>query len=94
VDETAERVRELLVERFAPSHFELRDDSAKHVGHPGATSGGGHYTVLIVAAAFEGRPLIERHRMVYEALGTLIGNEVHALALKTLTPAQWSAEAP
>lgn len=91
MDETADRVRKLLVERFAPEHFELRDDSAKHVGHPGATSGGGHYTVVIVAAAFEGRPLLERHRMVYEALGSLIGDEVHALAIKTLTPTEWSA---
>ena len=65
-------------------------------GIPGAraqvrdyTGGGDHFEVLVVAAAFEGKRLVERHQMVYGALGTAVdGRTIHALALKTLTPDQ------
>jgi BolA protein len=86
---TPERIESILRNRFRPTHFELTDDSAMHAGHPGAASGGGHYTVLIVADAFEGRMLLEQHRMVHDALRDLIGEEIHALALKTIPPSQW-----
>lgn len=53
------------------------------------TGSGDHFEVRVVAAAFEGKPLVERHKMVYEALGAAVdGRTIHALALKTLTPAQ------
>jgi BolA protein len=91
VEQTTERIRQVLIDRFRPSHLELRDDSDKHVGHPGAASGGGHYSVLIVAEEFHGHSPVERHRLVYEALGSMVGAEIHALGLKTLTPAEWSA---
>ena len=60
---TAARIEQILTERFRPQQFELRDDSALHVGHPGATSGGGHYHVRIVSAEFEGKTRLERHRL-------------------------------
>jgi acid stress-induced BolA-like protein IbaG/YrbA len=51
--------------------------------------GGDHFEVRVVAGAFEGKPLVERHQMVYAALGAAVdGQTIHALALKTLTPAQ------
>ena len=86
---TAEKIESILRERFQPSHLELTDDSAKHAGHPGASSGGGHFDVLIVSERFEGRTLLERHRMVNEALGDLIGGEIHALALRAIPPSEW-----
>jgi BolA protein len=89
MSDTAQRIESLLRARFKPVHFELGDDSAKHVGHPGATSGGGHYDVLIVAEAFEGKALLAQHRMVYEALDGMFGQQIHALALKTQAPSQW-----
>lgn len=89
MNDTAQRIEKILRARFEPLHFELRDDSAKHAGHPGATSGGGHYHVLIVAEAFEGQALLARHRMVNEALDGLFGQQIHALALKTIAPSQW-----
>ena len=53
------------------------------------TGGGDHFEVRVVAGAFEGKRLVERHQMVYAALGTAVdGQTIHALALKTLTPAQ------
>ena len=87
---TAEKIERRLRERFAPAHLEIADESAKHVGHAGAATGGGHYACLIVAEGFRGRAAVERHRAVYEALGDLMKREVHALALTTLDPEEWS----
>jgi len=54
------------------------------------TGGGDHWQVIIVSAAFEGKGLVEQHRMVNEALKEQIGDQrIHALALKTYSPAQW-----
>ena len=50
-----------------------------------------HYEALVVAAQFAGRTRIEQHKLVYGALGAAVGNEIHALALKTHTPEAWSA---
>ena len=47
---------------------------------------GVHFEARVVCAAFAGKLPLARHRMVYATLGTLMGNEIHALALKTLTP--------
>ncbi len=85
---TSQRLERILRERFAPELLEIQDESAKHVGHPGATSGGGHFKVRIVSAVFAGRSLLERHRMVYEALGEMIGGEIHALGLRTEAPGE------
>jgi len=71
--------------------LELTDDSARHAGHPGATSGGGHYRVDLVSAEFEGRTRVEQHRLVYQALGELIPTEIHALGLATRTPSEQQA---
>ena len=88
---TAARIERLLRARFEPQHFELGDDSAKHVGHAGASSGGGHYSVLVVSDAFEGLSRLERHRQVYAALGSLVGAEIHALAIQTIAASEWSS---
>ena len=54
------------------------------------TGGGDHWQVIIVSAAFEGKGLVEQHRLVNEALKEPIGDQrIHALALKTYSPAQW-----
>ena len=87
---TAQRIEARLRERLSPSHLEIVDDSAKHVGHPGAAAGGGHYSCVIVAEAFRGRPTLERHRAVYDAVGDLMKAEVHALALQTFAPEEWA----
>lgn len=86
---TAERIEARVRERLRPRHFELGDESAQHAGHAGAAAGGGHYRLLVVSSEFEGRTLLERHRMVYEALDDLMGREIHALSMRTLTPAEW-----
>ena len=86
------RLEGLLQEKFQPLHLEVLDDSAKHAGHVGARQGGGgHYVVTLVAGLFEGKTLVDQHRMVNEALKDLFGKDIHALALKTYSPSQWRA---
>ena len=89
-EETAGRIEEILRRELQPVHFELHDESAQHVGHPGATSGGGHYRVVIVSVRFEGLSLLKQHRLVHDALAELFGERIHALALKTVAPSAWS----
>ncbi len=48
-----------------------------------------HYAALVVAAEFEGKRSIQRHQLVYRSLGSLVGNEIHALSIKALTPEEW-----
>jgi len=81
---TTEQLRARLAE-LAPSFLELTDDSAAHAGHAGA-SGGGHYQLVIVAAAFAGKSAVERHRIIYQTLGTLMQGTVHALSIRALSP--------
>jgi acid stress-induced BolA-like protein IbaG/YrbA len=50
------------------------------------TDGAGHYEALVVSPAFRGKRSIQRHQMVYGTLGSRVGNEIHALALRTYTP--------
>ena len=82
--DTSARMRELLA-ALEPDSVEIRDDSAHHIGHPGAREGG-HYSVVVVARQFAGVPVQARHRMVYDALRTLMPGNIHALALKTIAP--------
>lgn len=49
---------------------------------------GVHFFARVVSASFAGKSMIEQHRMVYAALGDRVGNEIHALSLKTSTPEQ------
>ncbi|GJM10813.1 MAG: BolA family transcriptional regulator [Lysobacteraceae bacterium] len=49
---------------------------------------GVHFEAVVVTPAFDGKSKIARHRLVYQTLGTLMGNEIHALSLKTLTPTE------
>jgi BolA protein len=84
-EKRVEAIRQRLTEAFAPERLEIIDDSHKHAGHASA-KGGGHFTVQIVAEAFEGKKLLERHRMVYDALGNLMQGEIHALSIKAEPP--------
>jgi len=80
-----ERLRAVLQERLRPVRLEIRDDSAAHAGH--ASAGGlGHFQVRIVSEAFSGKSLVERHRMVHDALAALLQTDIHALALVTKSP--------
>ncbi len=79
-------IRERLAHELAPDSLEIIDESAKHAGHAGAASGGGHFIVHIVADAFRDKTLIQRHRLVYDALGDIMHREIHALSIQAKTP--------
>lgn len=82
----AAEIRRRLEQALAPESLEIVDDSAQHIGHVGAQGGGGHYTVTIVSPTFNGKPPIARHRLVYEALGNLMGANIHALSINAYAP--------
>ncbi len=83
-------IRERLQTVLSPVHLDITDDSHKHAGHAGAQSGGGHFNVTLVADIFTGQGLLQRHRMVYDALGTAMKNEIHALSIKAYTPQEFT----
>lgn len=85
MSDRATLIREQLTTALSPSALEIIDDSHRHAGHAGA-KGGGHFNVVITAEAFIGKSLIERHRMVYAAMGELLASEVHALSIQANTP--------
>jgi len=78
-------IRERLA-GLEPQSIELLDESGLHAGHPGAAAGGSHFRLTIVSPRFAGRDKLARHRMVYAALGPLMQREIHALAIRALTP--------
>ena len=84
-DETEAILRERLA-ALSPIHLELLDESAKHAGHQGAKGGGRHYCVLIISAAFSGKPTLQRHRLIYDTLGELMRSKIHALSIQAFAP--------
>jgi len=87
--ERIEKIKNCLA-ALKPNHLEIVDESHKHVGHPGAREGGGHFIVIIVSGVFKDKVLLERHRLVYEAVDALMGTEIHALSIKASTPAEYA----
>ncbi len=70
-----------------PVALELVDESAKHAGHASAAPGGEtHWSLSIVSPRFAGKATVARHRMVYDALGSLMQHPIHALAITARSP--------
>ncbi|TAN70787.1 MAG: BolA family transcriptional regulator [Methylobacter sp.] len=83
-----ELIRQLLNNAFKPELLEIIDNSPAHAGHAGARSGGGHYHVTIIAEIFEGRSLVQRHQLIYNALGDMMKQQIHALGINALSPSE------
>ena len=81
-----QRIADCLKAAFEPEDLLLKDQSHLHAGHAGAREGKGHFDVRIVSNAFAGKSLIQRHRLVYDALGDLMDTEIHALKIQAKTP--------
>ena len=79
-DPTAAEVKDFIAAGLECTHLEVEGD-------------GRHFFATIVAAAFEGRTRVQRHQCVYAALGDRMRAQIHALSMKTLTPAEWQAPA-
>ena len=90
-DQRIAQIRSLLAASLAPLECEVEDESALHAGHAGAAAGGGHYRLRLVTSCFEGQPRVARHRLVYDALHDMMQNDIHALAITALTPAEAGA---
>jgi acid stress-induced BolA-like protein IbaG/YrbA len=75
---TAADVQKFIAAGMDCAHLEVEGD-------------GRHFFATIVAAEFEGRSRVQRHQRVYAALGDRMREQIHALSMKTLTPAEWRA---
>lgn len=71
---------------FEPETLGVEDESYLHQGHEGAKDGRSHFRVLIIAEAFEGKNLIDRHRLIYAALDEMMRVDIHALAIDAWAP--------
>jgi BolA protein len=82
----AETIRQRLA-TLEPVSLDLFDESSQHAGHSGWREGGGtHWRLAIVSPRFAGQSAVARHRMVYQAIGELMHNPIHALAISAQTP--------
>jgi BolA family transcriptional regulator, general stress-responsive regulator len=82
----AERIRATLQLNLHAEVIDLVDDSHLHAGHAGARDGRGHFRVRIVSGEFAGLRTLQRHQLVYRALGALMQTDIHALSIEALTP--------
>jgi BolA protein len=87
---SAAEIEARLKEALAVEFLQVRDDSAKHHGHEGAKSGGGHFHVTVVSSAFEGKNRLARHRLVYDPLSDWMPARIHALSIDARTPSESS----
>ncbi len=72
---------------FSPDHLEVINESHNHNVAPGSST---HFKLIVVAAAFQGKTAVTRHRSLYGILGDELQNGVHALALHLYTPEEWA----
>ncbi len=85
-DDRVQRITETLTACFSPVSLTLEDDSHLHRGHAGASTGKGHFSLHITAAAFTGKTALARHRLVYGALSALFETDIHALSINAWSP--------
>ncbi len=86
--ERGSRIHDLLQAKLSPAHLLVKDQSHLHAGHAGAEDGKGHFDVNIVSDAFEGKTRIQRHRIIFDALGDMMQTDIHALSITARTPSE------
>ena len=86
--EIKKEIKKRLDEKLDLIHFEIKDFTGRHLNHK-LHEGGFHLETTIVSDSFTDKSLIERHRIVYDAMGELMKHQIHALSMKTLTKAEW-----
>lgn len=85
--QVGQRITQKLTDAFNPAELEVIDESHKHAGHAGARpEGETHFKVTIVADAFDGASLVQRHRLVNQALADELADRVHALTISANGP--------
>ena len=83
---TQATIEQRITDSLKPMHLEVINESDMHNVPPGSES---HFKVTVVSEKFEGKMLINRHRMVNEVLAQELDGQIHALALHTMTPDEW-----
>lgn len=84
---SAEQIQNLLTDALAPEYLNVADNTQAHARHAGIQqNGGGHFQVTIVADAFVDQTLVQRHQLIYKALGDLMHQQIHALGINAFTP--------
>ncbi len=81
-----DKIQQRLSDALQPASLEISDDSQQHAGHGGFDAEGSHFSVTVVSAAFTDKDTLSRHRMVYDALGDMMHNEIHALSISAYSP--------
>lgn len=74
-------IRARLQDTLSPTVLEITDESDLHLGHPGAASGLGHFTITISATTLKNKTRIQQHKLIYAALGTMMQTDIHALKI-------------
>jgi BolA protein len=85
-------IKKKLTDALTPIYLEINDNSDKHSGHAGIQEGQKHCSITIVSSIFNGKTLIQRHRLVYAVLDELMKTEIHALSINTLTPDEFQID--
>ena len=88
MNDRIQRIEKALVDEFSPVKLLVKDQSHLHAGHAGARSGLGHFDVTIVAEKFSGANRLQRHKMVYAALGELMRSDIHAVRITARAPSE------
>ena len=76
-------MKQKLEEQLSPSELFIEDESHLHAGHAGAREGKGHFRIKICSEKFQGLRILQQHRLVYDALGEMIKNDIHALSIQS-----------
>lgn len=87
---SAQEIEDRLKAALPLDFISVRDDSAKHHGHAGAATGGGHFHVTLVSSIFAGKNRVARHRLVYDPLSDWIPARIHALSIDARDPSESS----
>ena len=82
------KIEQKLGEQLDLHHIEIKDFTGRHLNHK-QHDGGFHIEAIIVSDSFINKTLIDRHKIIYAALGDLLKHEIHAFSMKTLTPEEW-----
>ena len=82
------KIEQKLGEQLELHHIEIKDFTGRHLNHK-EHDGGFHLEAIIVSDSFIDKTLIDRHKIIYAALGELLKHEIHAFSMKTLTKEEW-----
>ena len=84
-------IKSRLKKTMAIDQLTIMDDTGKHLRHQ-HYDGGRHFKIIIVSSTFEGLSLLDRHKLVYQALNGMIKNDIHAIGLKTIATSEYINE--